>query len=134
MGVTKKILKTGNGVDKPSKGDEIHMEYRGCLYDSTNPSGHFMGTNAAAQGPPPAGPNDSPRNRVARPPLTVDRPSRFDSTEDRGEFRTKIGVGAVIRGWDEAVVQMSLGEKSILTITECVAPSVCVLSALNYVS
>ncbi|KAI1913414.1 hypothetical protein LOZ53_003440 [Ophidiomyces ophidiicola] len=87
MGVTKKILKTGNGVDKPSKGDEIHMEYRGCLYDSTNPSGHFMGT-------------------------------KFDSTEDRGEFRTKIGVGAVIRGWDEAVVQMSLGEKSILTITD----------------
>ncbi|KAH9855612.1 peptidyl-prolyl cis-trans isomerase [Lenzites betulinus] len=47
--------------------------------------------------------------------------STFDSSLDRGEpFRTEIGVGKVIKGWDEApsgVPQLSLGEKAILTAT-----------------
>jgi len=43
---------------------------------------------------------------------------KFDSSRDRGKpFETKIGVGQVIRGWDEGVPQMSLGEKARLTIT-----------------
>ncbi|KAF3160283.1 FK506 binding protein proline rotamase rapamycin-binding protein [Orbilia oligospora] len=43
---------------------------------------------------------------------------KFDSSVDRGEeFRTKIGTGQVIKGWDEGVPQMSLGEKAKLTIT-----------------
>ncbi|EEP77806.1 predicted protein [Uncinocarpus reesii 1704] len=87
MGVTKKIIKHGNGVDKPAKGDNIVMKYRGCLYDPNKASENYMGT-------------------------------QFDSTEHRGEFKIKIGIGAVIRGWDEAVPEMTLGEKSILTITE----------------
>jgi FK506-binding protein 1 len=32
-------------------------------------------------------------------------------------FDTRIGVGDVIKGWDEGVPQMSLGEKAKLTIT-----------------
>jgi FK506-binding protein 1 len=57
----------------------------------------------------------------------------FDSSEDRGEFQTKIGVKKVIQGmsvnypnhnerslsdigWDEGVVDMTLGEKAVLTI------------------
>jgi FKBP-type peptidyl-prolyl cis-trans isomerase 2 len=32
-------------------------------------------------------------------------------------FDTRIGVGQVIKGWDEGVPQMSLGEKAKLTIT-----------------
>jgi len=44
--------------------------------------------------------------------------TRFDSSLDRGmPFKTKIGVGIVIKGWDEAVPQMSLGESCKLTIT-----------------
>jgi len=62
--------------------------------------------------------------------------TRFYSSEDLEfkNFKTKIGVGKVIRGsgnpssekapilmscegWDEAVMNMSLGEKSILTIS-----------------
>jgi len=43
---------------------------------------------------------------------------KFDSSIDRGKpFETVIGRGRVIRGWDEAVPQMSLGEKARLTIT-----------------
>ncbi|KAL4063299.1 hypothetical protein V8B97DRAFT_1876954 [Scleroderma yunnanense] len=42
----------------------------------------------------------------------------FDSSRDRGSpFKTQIGVGKVIKGWDEAVPKLSLGEKAILTAT-----------------
>lgn len=44
--------------------------------------------------------------------------SKFDSSRDRGTpFQTKIGVGQVIKGWDEGVPQLSLGEKAVLTAT-----------------
>ncbi|KAF8327585.1 peptidyl-prolyl cis-trans isomerase [Cantharellus anzutake] len=42
--------------------------------------------------------------------------SKFDSSRDRGDpFETVIGKGRVIKGWDEGVPQLSLGEKAILT-------------------
>eukprot|EP00939_MAST-03C_sp_MAST-3C-sp1_P003990 g3990.t1 len=44
--------------------------------------------------------------------------TKFDSSLDKGRpFQFTIGVGQVIRGWDEGVMQMSLGEKAILTIS-----------------
>uniref|UniRef100_A0A7S4K440 peptidylprolyl isomerase n=1 Tax=Odontella aurita TaxID=265563 RepID=A0A7S4K440_9STRA len=43
---------------------------------------------------------------------------KFDASRDRGRpFSFTIGVGQVIRGWDEGVMTMSLGEKSVLHIT-----------------
>jgi len=43
---------------------------------------------------------------------------KFDSSHDRGKpFQFTIGTGQVIRGWDEGVIQMSVGEKAELTIT-----------------
>merc|ERR1711974_484359 len=44
------------------------------------------------------------------------RGKQFDSSVGRGDFKTKIGVGRVIQGWDEGVPTMSLGERSVLTI------------------
>ncbi|KAM0789260.1 FK506-binding protein 1 [Microbotryomycetes sp. NB124-2] len=42
--------------------------------------------------------------------------SKFDSSRDRGQpFKTKIGVGQVIKGWDEGVPQLSLGQRATLT-------------------
>eukprot|EP00933_Yihiella_yeosuensis_P025197 TRINITY_DN19556_c1_g1_i1.p2 TRINITY_DN19556_c1_g1~~TRINITY_DN19556_c1_g1_i1.p2 ORF type:complete len:112 (+),score=27.46 TRINITY_DN19556_c1_g1_i1:95-430(+) len=42
----------------------------------------------------------------------------FDSSHKRGRpFQFSIGVGQVIQGWDEGVIQMSVGEKAKLTIT-----------------
>ena len=44
--------------------------------------------------------------------------SKFDSSVDKGRpFIFKIGLGMVIKGWDEGVMKMSLGEKSVLTMT-----------------
>jgi peptidylprolyl isomerase len=42
---------------------------------------------------------------------------KFDSSYDRGEpLKFKVGVGKVIRGWDEALVHMKRGEKRTLII------------------
>jgi FK506-binding protein 1 len=43
--------------------------------------------------------------------------NQFDSTTGRGPFQTAIGVGRVIKGWDEGVTQMKLGEKARLDIS-----------------
>lgn len=41
---------------------------------------------------------------------------KFDSSVDRGEpFEFVLGKGEVIRGWDEGVAQLSLGQKVKLT-------------------
>ncbi|KAG0345144.1 FK506 binding protein proline rotamase rapamycin-binding protein [Podila humilis] len=49
---------------------------------------------------------------------TLDDGTKFDSSRDREKaFETPIGVGRVIKGWEEGVPQMSLGEKAILNIT-----------------
>ncbi len=43
--------------------------------------------------------------------------TKFDSSLDRDEpFETKIGVGYVIKGWDEGVLGMQVGGKRKLTI------------------
>lgn len=42
---------------------------------------------------------------------------QFDSSIDRGQpFKFKIGIGQVIRGWDEGVMNMQVGEKRRLYI------------------
>ncbi|KAI9638597.1 FK506-binding protein 1 [Dioszegia hungarica] len=44
--------------------------------------------------------------------------SKFDSSRDRGSpFVTQIGVGRVIKGWDEGVTQLSVGQKANLICT-----------------
>lgn len=47
---------------------------------------------------------------------TLTNGKKFDSSLDRGRpFGFKLGRGKVIRGWDEGVAKMSLGEKAVLT-------------------
>ncbi|KAK3112088.1 hypothetical protein LTR53_012003 [Teratosphaeriaceae sp. CCFEE 6253] len=100
MGVTKKVLSEGNGVDKAKKGDTITMEYTGNLQDTSKSDG---------------------KGKQYDQPSSTNALNRFDSSVGRGDFDTKIGVGQVIRGWDEGVLSvdggMTLGEKSTLTIT-----------------
>lgn len=49
---------------------------------------------------------------------TLTNGEKFDSSRQRGPpFETEIGTGKVIKGWDEGVIQLSLGQKAILTAT-----------------
>ncbi|KAJ4270205.1 FK506 binding protein proline rotamase rapamycin-binding protein [Fusarium torreyae] len=43
--------------------------------------------------------------------------AKFDSSVGRGDFVVNIGVGQVIKGWDEGVTQMNVGEKATLDIS-----------------
>lgn len=44
--------------------------------------------------------------------------SVFDSSHKRNKpFSFTIGIGQVIRGWDEGVMSMKLGEKAVLKIS-----------------
>jgi ketosteroid isomerase-like protein len=48
---------------------------------------------------------------------TLETGTKFDSSLDRGEpFKFKIGVGQVIKGWDEGVMTMKVGGKRKLVI------------------
>lgn len=48
---------------------------------------------------------------------TLENGEKFDSSLDRGEpFQFTLGIGQVIRGWDEGIIGMKTGEKRKLTI------------------
>lgn len=48
---------------------------------------------------------------------TLENGTKFDSSYDRNQpFTTQIGVGAVIKGWDEGIVGMKIGGKRKLII------------------
>lgn len=48
---------------------------------------------------------------------TLENGTKFDSSYDRkSPFETQIGVGQVIKGWDQGVVGMKVGGKRRLTI------------------
>lgn len=42
---------------------------------------------------------------------------KFDSSRDRGEpFSFPLGMGQVIKGWDEGVAMLNIGTRAVLTI------------------
>ncbi|RUS34314.1 hypothetical protein BC938DRAFT_481273, partial [Jimgerdemannia flammicorona] len=49
---------------------------------------------------------------------TLEDGTKFDSSRDNGKpFSCNIGVGQVIKGWDEGVPQLSVGQIARFTIT-----------------
>jgi len=60
----------------------------------------------------------SGQNVVVHYTGTLTNGKKFDSSKDRGKpFKFCIGQGQVIKGWDEGVAQMSLGQVAKLTCT-----------------
>ncbi|CAJ0915245.1 unnamed protein product, partial [Mesorhabditis belari] len=50
--------------------------------------------------------------------LTLENGKKVDSSRDRGKpFQFRIGKGEVIKGWDQGVAKMSVGQRAILTIS-----------------
>lgn len=48
---------------------------------------------------------------------TLTNGKKFDSLRDRGSpFQCTIGVGQVIKGWDQEIPKLLVGEKLVLTI------------------
>lgn len=49
---------------------------------------------------------------------TLTNGTKFDSSRDRGRpLKFSIGGGQVIKGWDEGIAKMSVGETSRLTVS-----------------
>ncbi|KAJ2781675.1 Fork head 1 [Coemansia javaensis] len=49
---------------------------------------------------------------------TLENGKEFDSSRKRGKpFECYIGIGQLIKGWDEGVPKMSVGERAKFTIT-----------------
>jgi len=48
---------------------------------------------------------------------TFENGTKFDSSVDRGQpFSFKIGAGMVIKGWEQGLIGMKVGEKAKLTL------------------
>lgn len=48
---------------------------------------------------------------------TLTNGTKFDSSRDRGQpFSFKLGQGSVIKGWDEGIAMLNVGDKAIFTI------------------
>jgi peptidylprolyl isomerase len=48
---------------------------------------------------------------------TLDDGTKFDSSRDRGEpIQLRLGEGRVIKGWEEGLVGMNVGDKRVLII------------------
>ena len=43
QGLQKQLIRSGNGVDKPQKGDEVTIQYTGWLYDASQAANHYRG-------------------------------------------------------------------------------------------
>jgi peptidylprolyl isomerase len=117
MGVEKQTQREGNGT-KPKKGQRITVNCTGYLADGMR---KFWSTEDPSAPPPPhitpRTPN-TPHTHTACCLLTCHGIWYCCWViSDQQPFAFQVGLGQVIRGWDEGFIQMSQGEKARLTMT-----------------
>ncbi len=79
----------------------------------TNPSGLKYKDDVVGNGPSPTAGKEVTVHYTGR----LENGTKFDSSVDRNQpFTTKIGVGSVIKGWDEGLMTMKVGGKRQLVI------------------
>lgn len=105
MGVTKEIITPGDGTSFPQAGQTCKMHYTGTLtngskFDSSLDRGKPFEFQVSGN--------------TIRPRILKHVTACFDSVL---AICVQVGQGKVIKGWDEAVPQMSKGEKARLTCT-----------------
>ncbi len=94
MGVTRKVIEEVTGTEKPQKRDEVTVEYTGNLYDAeVGPENDYRGKKYVYY--TPRWPFNLSERKPADQYLYM---SRCDSSTGRGDFKTQIGVGRIIRG------------------------------------
>ena len=102
-GVNVVTISAGDGKSYPKKGDNLVMHYTGTFHGG--PKHGYVSYIFFIQSI-----TSIICNAVYR--------QKFDSSVDKGRpFKFQIGVGRVIKGWDEGVLKMSKGEKAILQIS-----------------
>ena len=124
MGVEKEILTPGDGATFPKAGDNLSSAF---------PRSSARLCTCVSRPAPPLPLPCSARVRVRgsrgltcawcrRWPVhytgTLTNGTKFDSSVDRGQpFQFTIGMGQVIKGWDEGMMKMSVGQTAKLTCT-----------------
>ncbi|KAJ3039615.1 FK506-binding protein 2B [Rhizophlyctis rosea] len=99
---TKQVLKKGDNTNFPKKGDTV-----ACFYTGTLPDGKVFDTNLGKKKPVPL------KFKGLLSYLFANLPPGVLTLLI---FKTTVGVGRVIKGWDEGLLTMSKGEKAKLTI------------------
>jgi FK506-binding protein 1 len=94
MGVTVERIAPGDGKNFPKSGDTVAMHCQYRLFKARSTRIHLLICSFV---------------HLATDVGTLqNNGNKFDSSRDRGQpFVTPIGVGRVIKGWDEGVPQLS---------------------------
>uniref|UniRef100_A0A8C9X1G7 peptidylprolyl isomerase n=1 Tax=Sander lucioperca TaxID=283035 RepID=A0A8C9X1G7_SANLU len=102
MGVEIETITPGDGRTFPKKGQT-------CVV-------HYVGDGKVVHWQLPHFLSDSVPLSISHFAGSLTDGRKFDSSRDRDKpFRFKIGKQEVIRGWEEGVVQMSVGQRAKLT-------------------
>merc|ERR1711964_55615 len=117
-GVTKKTSVPGDGKTLPKEHQELTLHYTGWV---KTVKGKGWRDNMFCKGPLKGCDyerKDDTEDTCPKCQGTRWMHSKFDCTRKKGKpFKYEFGRGRMVRGWEEGVAQMSLGERAELDMT-----------------
>ncbi|XP_039775018.1 peptidyl-prolyl cis-trans isomerase FKBP12-like isoform X1 [Panicum virgatum] len=116
MGFEKEILRAGTGP-KPTKGQKVTVHCTG--YEKQQQPSGAQGHGASSSQGAAATSQQKRKRGVQHHGKDRDLSKKFWSTKDPGQqpFSFNIGLGSVIKGWDEGVMTMQVGEVARIQCT-----------------